>query len=66
MIGLSQPRQELQWVAVIEPQQDQKPRVALTMRIGIISDTHGLLRPEVTELTRGCPLRHSCWRYWPP
>lgn len=23
-------------------------------RIGIISDTHGLLRPEVTEILRGC------------
>jgi uncharacterized protein len=34
-------------LAAIEPQQDQKPRVASTMRIGIISDTHGLLRPEV-------------------
>ena len=45
--------EELKWTAVIEPQQDQKPRVASTMRIGIISDTHGLVRPEVTELLAG-------------
>jgi uncharacterized protein len=45
--------QELEWLAVIEPQQDQKPRVASTMRIGIISDTHGLLRPEVAERFAG-------------
>ena len=45
--------QELKWAAVIEPQQDQKPRIASTMRIGIISDTHGLLRPEVTERLAG-------------
>ena len=24
------------------------------MKIGIISDTHGLLRPEVTDALRGC------------
>ena len=24
------------------------------MRVGVISDTHGLLRPEVTELLAGC------------
>jgi uncharacterized protein len=40
-------------LAAIEPQQDQKPRVASTMRIGIISDTHGLLRPEVAERFTG-------------
>jgi putative phosphoesterase len=45
--------QELKWAAVIEPQQDQKPRIASPMRIGIISDTHGLLRPEVTERLAG-------------
>ena len=45
--------QELKWTAVIEPQQDQKPRIASTMRIGVISDTHGLLRPEVVERLAG-------------
>ena len=45
--------QTLEWLAVIELQQDQKPRVASTMRIGIISDTHGLLRPEVAARFAG-------------
>jgi uncharacterized protein len=45
--------QELKWAAAIEPQQDQKPRIASPTRIGIISDMHGLLRPEVTERLAG-------------
>jgi putative phosphoesterase len=40
-------------LAVTEPQQDHQPRVASTMRIGIVSDTHGLLRPEVAERFAG-------------
>ena len=30
-------------------ERDHEPRATSTMRIGIISDTHGLLRPEATE-----------------
>ena len=37
----------------MQAQQDPKPWAASTMRIGIISDTHGLLRPEVTERLAG-------------
>jgi uncharacterized protein len=37
----------------MQPQQDPKPWAASTVRIGIISDTHGLLRPEATERLAG-------------
>jgi uncharacterized protein len=37
----------------MQPQQDSTPLAASTMRIGIISDTHGLLRPEATDRLAG-------------
>jgi putative phosphoesterase len=30
------------------------PKVSSTLRIGLISDTHGLLRPEAREFLEGC------------
>jgi uncharacterized protein len=32
----------------------QEPEVVSMLRIGLISDTHGLLRPEAAQFLRGC------------
>jgi putative phosphoesterase len=37
----------------LEPEQDHMPWMASTMKIGIISDTHGLLRPEAVKRLAG-------------
>ena len=34
--------------------------------IGVISDTHGLLRPQAVAALRGCPADHPCRRCRPP